>query len=65
MMAEKKDKAPKKKKPYHLYALYEAKGDKAERKRKTCPKCGPSIFLAEHKDRISCGKCKYTEYKQR
>ncbi len=30
---------------------------------KTCPKCGPSVKLAEHKDRYSCGKCGYFERK--
>jgi ubiquitin-small subunit ribosomal protein S27Ae len=24
-----------------------------------CPKCGPGIFLAKHKDRQTCGKCAY------
>ncbi|MCD6403782.1 MAG: 30S ribosomal protein S27ae, partial [Nanoarchaeota archaeon] len=26
--------------------------------------CGPGVFLAEHKDRFSCGKCGYTEFKK-
>ena len=26
----------------------------------SCPKCGPGVFLAKHKDRTSCGKCGYT-----
>ena len=26
-----------------------------------CPKCGPGVFLAVHKDRKSCGRCGYTE----
>lgn len=43
--------------------LFEIKGDKLERKRKHCPKCGPGVFLAEHKNRFSCGKCGYTEFK--
>lgn len=32
-------------------------------KGKSCPKCGPGIRLAEHKDRRSCGKCGYFEKK--
>ena len=32
--------------------------------RKFCPKCGPGVFLADHKDRLSCGKCGYCEPKQ-
>ncbi len=26
-----------------------------------CPKCGPGVHLAKHKDRWSCGKCGYME----
>lgn len=28
---------------------------------KHCPKCGPGVRLAQHKDRLSCGKCGYFE----
>jgi len=38
-------------------------GNKIERQRKHCPKCGPGVFLADHKNRFSCGKCGYTEFK--
>jgi len=40
---------------------YEASGDKVDRKNKHCPKCGDGVFLAKHADRMSCGKCGYTE----
>ena len=30
---------------------------------KFCPKCGSR--MGEHKDRFSCGKCKYTEFKEK
>src|SRR5205823_6232610 len=33
--------------------LYEVKGNQLIRKKKACPKCGPGVFLAEHKDRDS------------
>ncbi len=42
---------------------YIVEGDKLVRNRKTCPKCGPGVFMAEHKDRTSCGSCGYTEFK--
>ena len=45
-------------------ALYEVKGELFSRKRKSCSKCGAGIFMAEHKDRFSCGKCGYTEWKR-
>lgn len=31
---------------------------------KTCPRCGDGTFLAKHKDRLYCGKCRYTEFLQ-
>lgn len=42
---------------------YEIKGDKIERKKQRCPKCGPGVFMAEHKNRQHCGKCGYTKMK--
>jgi len=43
--------------------FFKIEGDKINRIRKYCPKCGPAVFLADHKDRYSCGKCGYTEFK--
>jgi len=43
---------------------YEIDGDSLKRKRQTCPKCGEGFFLAEHNDRISCGRCGYTEFRR-
>ena len=40
---------------------YTISGDKVIRA-KTCPRCGPGIFLAVHKGRLYCGKCAYTEF---
>ncbi len=39
---------------------YEVKDGKLERKKRSCPKCGQGVFMAEHKDRWHCGKCGYT-----
>ncbi len=41
---------------------YKVEGDKVVRTRPVCPKCGPGVFMATHKDRVSCGKCGYTEF---
>lgn len=46
------------------YKYYKVVGDKIERIKHTCPKCGEGVFLAEHKNRISCGRCGYTEFKK-
>lgn len=44
---------------------YDAKGDALVRKKPVCPKCGPGVFMATHKDRVSCGKCGYTEFSKK
>jgi ubiquitin-small subunit ribosomal protein S27Ae len=41
------------------------KDGKLERKKKYCPKCGPGVFLANHEDRVSCGRCGYTEFSKK
>jgi len=58
MAEEKKKEAPKPKagKP-------KGKKFKAYAKGRYCPKCGVGIRLAEHKDRLACGKCGYLESK--
>ncbi len=57
-------KTPKKTKRVKKSEFYEIKENTVERKRKICPKCGQGVFMAEHKDRFSCGKCSYTEWKK-
>lgn len=59
-MGEKKPR--RKRKPVKTADFFEKKGDSLERKRKSCPKCGQGFFMAKHKDRSYCGKCKYTEF---
>lgn len=41
---------------------FKVEGDKLERVRKICPKCGPGVYLGKHSDRESCGKCGYTMF---
>ena len=31
--------------------------DKVERLRRTCPTCGPGVYMAAHANRYYCGKC--------
>ena len=45
-----------------VWGLYEKKGDKLERKNKSCPKCGSGIFMAKHASRWYCGQCHMTEF---
>ncbi|HLC50688.1 MAG TPA: 30S ribosomal protein S27ae [Candidatus Nanoarchaeia archaeon] len=45
-----------------IWNLYAKTGDKLERKNKSCPKCGPGVFLAKHTNRLYCGHCRYCEF---
>jgi len=58
-------KAPKKKKGKSQSSYYKAEGDKLSRLRKFCPKCGPGYFLADHSNRLTCGRCHYTEFRKK
>jgi small subunit ribosomal protein S27Ae len=60
--ANKKGKKPHKNNPTSKkYTKYKIVGDKVVRE-KSCPRCGPGVFLMNHKGRLYCGKCHYTEY---
>ena len=61
MAKEKSKKAGKK--TQKKWERYTIEGDKVTRKNKSCPKCGPGVFLASHKDRWACGSCGYMEKK--
>ena len=59
---DRKGKKPHKNKPLgKKYEHYKIDGDKIT-KDSHCPRCGAGIFLAQHKDRVYCGKCHYTEF---
>jgi len=54
----------KKKDEKGVHALYKIEGDKVTRLRPTCERCGVGYFMANHKDRYTCGHCGFTRYKQ-
>ena len=47
-----------------VYKFYKIKGDKTEKARKECSGCGKGVFMSEHKNRRTCGKCGLTEFIQ-
>lgn len=53
-------KTSKKRPPSKKWEKYELEPE-FKRKNEKCPKCGPGVFLARHKNRMSCGKCGYLE----
>lgn len=52
-MAEAPKEAPKKQKEKKKFEAYKPG--------RMCPKCGAR--LGDHQDRLSCGRCNYTEFK--
>ena len=60
--SDKKGKGQKKKTPgYKIFKIYQISGDSIKRKNHKCPKC--DVFMAAHANRMTCGKCGYTEMK--
>jgi small subunit ribosomal protein S27Ae len=47
-----------------IYKFYKLENNKVEKTKRECPRCGKGVFMADHKDRFSCGKCSYTEFKK-
>ncbi|MDI6859974.1 MAG: 30S ribosomal protein S27ae [Methanocellales archaeon] len=45
--------------------FYDISDNTLKRMRQICPRCGDGVFLAEHSDRLACGKCGYTEFKSK
>lgn len=47
-----------------VWKYFKVEGDKLKRLKRECPRCGKGTFMAEHKDRVTCGRCGYTEFKR-
>jgi ubiquitin-small subunit ribosomal protein S27Ae len=45
-----------------IYKFYSIEGDKVIKNKRDCPRCGKGVFMAEHKNRHTCGKCGFTEF---
>lgn len=57
-------KAHKNKPTSKKFSKYTIDGDKLKRA-KTCPRCGPGIFLSIGQGRSYCGKCHFTEFEKK
>jgi len=47
------------------YKKYTVEGDKIIKKARSCPRCGPGIFLSVGKGRAYCGRCHFTEFEKK
>jgi small subunit ribosomal protein S27Ae len=47
-----------------IHKFYKIEGEKLTRVRRECPRCGRGVFMAEHKNRNTCGKCGFTEFRR-
>ena len=52
-------------KPTKQWEILKVEGDKVQRNKKLCPRCGPGVYMAEHKDRYYCGACHFAEWKKK
>jgi small subunit ribosomal protein S27Ae len=47
------------------YTKYKVEGDKIISKARSCPRCGPGIFLSVGEGRSYCGRCHLTEFEKK
>ncbi|MFP4116507.1 MAG: 30S ribosomal protein S27ae [Candidatus Aenigmatarchaeota archaeon] len=47
-----------------VWEKYDVDGEEVERKGKTCPRCGDGVFMADHEDRLTCGRCGFSQMKE-
>jgi ubiquitin-small subunit ribosomal protein S27Ae len=45
-----------------VYKFYNLEGEKTIKTKRDCPRCGKGVFMAEHNNRNTCGKCGFTEF---
>ncbi len=55
----------KNKKECQVYKFYKLEGNSIERLKRDCARCGKGVFMAAHKDRLTCGKCGFTEFNKK
>ena len=48
----------------NVYKYYKVEEEKSTKLKKICSRCGKGVFMAEHKNRHTCGKCNLTEFIQ-
>ena len=46
-----------------VWKYYKIQDEQIKKLKKECSRCGKGVFMGEHDDRVTCGKCGYTEFK--
>ena len=46
-----------------IWNFYKIEENKIQQSHDMCPKCGPGYFLAQHSNRLTCGKCHYIKFR--
>ena len=46
-----------------IWEKYDVSGEEVERKSESCPRCGSGVFLGDHGDRLTCGRCGFSQTK--
>ncbi|MGC8556265.1 MAG: 30S ribosomal protein S27ae [Conexivisphaera sp.] len=47
-------------KQVQVWKYYRVEGGTLTRLRRECPRCGAGVFMAQHADRLYCGRCGHT-----
>jgi ubiquitin-small subunit ribosomal protein S27Ae len=64
MAEEKEGKRPKSKSKHNNVQIHKKYKD-GKLSGRWCPRCGSGVILAQHKNRETCGKCGYSEFKNK
>jgi small subunit ribosomal protein S27Ae len=65
MAGQKKPKSKSKHRNVQIWKKYRVEAGKALMAGKWCPRCGPGVSMAQHRDRIACGRCGYAELEKK
>ena len=47
------------------YTKYKIDADGKVKRERSCPRCGPGVFLMNSNGRLYCGKCHYSEFESK
>lgn len=45
-----------------VWKFYEVAEGRLKKLRRECPRCGRGVFMAQHENRYTCGRCGYTVF---